>query len=89
MPVAHRHAGLAAVVLGTVVAALVVAGVFVLRDEPTVDPDRATATSAVGERVNRDGGTIRALALGPVLTWDPQRPRATTSRSPVGRSPAR
>jgi hypothetical protein len=54
-------------------AALVVAGVFVLRDEPKVDPDRATATSAVGERVNRDGGTIRALALGPVLTWDPQR----------------
>ena len=90
MPIAHRHAGLAAVVLGTlVVAALVVAGVFVLRDEPTVDPDRATATSAVGERVTTDGGTIRALALGPVLTWDPQRLASRDDMAFAGRVYAR
>lgn len=61
-------------VLGTLlVAALVVAGVFVLREDAPADPERATPTSAVGDRVDQDGGTIRALALGPVLTWDPQR----------------
>ena len=70
----HHHRELAAVVLGTLlVAAMVVAGVFVFRDEDAPDPERATPTSAVGDRVDTDGGALQALALGPVLTWDPQR----------------
>ena len=36
-------------------------------------PEKATPTSAVGDRVDTDGGTLHALALGPVPTWDPQR----------------
>ncbi len=53
--------------------ALVVAGVLTLGAEPPADPDPATPTSAVGDRVDADGGTLRALSLGPVVTWDPQR----------------
>ena len=36
-------------------------------------PRRPRPTSAVGDRVDTDGGTLHALALGPVVTWDPQR----------------
>lgn len=35
--------------------------------------EQATASSAVGDRTDTSGGTIHALALGPVTTWDPQR----------------
>lgn len=58
--------GLVAASLG--VSAAVVAG----RDAPA-DPEKATPTSAVGDRVDGDGGTLHALSLGPVVTWDPQR----------------
>ena len=60
--------------MGALVAVgLVVAGVFALGGEAPADPGKATPTSAVGDRVDTDGGTLHALALGPVLTWDPQR----------------
>ncbi|MEO6790303.1 MAG: ABC transporter substrate-binding protein [Ornithinibacter sp.] len=55
------------------VAALAVVGVLALTrgDTPAAGP--ATPSSAVGERVETSGGSIHALALGPVATWDPQR----------------
>ena len=54
-------------------AALAVSGVlFVGRSAPP-DPEKATPTSAVGDRVDVDGGILHALSLGPVVTWDPQR----------------
>ncbi len=53
--------------------ALVVAGVFALGGNAPADPEKATPTSAVGDRVDTDGGTLHALSLGPVVTWDPQR----------------
>ena len=60
--------------LGAVLAvALVVAGVFALGGNAPADPEKATPTSAVGDRVDTDGGTLHALSLGPVVTWDPQR----------------
>ncbi|HSF98700.1 MAG TPA: ABC transporter substrate-binding protein [Ornithinibacter sp.] len=87
---APGHHGLAAVVLGTLlVAALVVVGVFVLRDDATADPDRATPTAAVGDRVDSDGGAIQALTLGPVLTWDPQRLASRDDMAFAGRVFAR
>ena len=51
----------------------VVAGVFVLGGKAPADSEKAMPTSAVGDRVDTDGGTLHALALGPVVTWDPQR----------------
>ena len=63
-----------ATVLGALlVAVLVVAGVFVFGDKAPADSEKAIPTSAVGDRVETDGGTLHALALGPVVTWDPQR----------------
>jgi peptide/nickel transport system substrate-binding protein len=63
-----------ATVLGALlVAVLVVAGVFVFGDKAPADSEKAIPTSAVGDRVDTDGGTLHALALGPVVTWDPQR----------------
>ena len=60
--------------LGAVlVVGLVVAGVFALGGRAPADPEKATPTSAVGDRVDADGGTLHAIALGPVVTWDPQR----------------
>jgi peptide/nickel transport system substrate-binding protein len=60
--------------VGAVLAvALVVAGVFALGGNAPADPEKATPTSAVGDRVDTDGGTLHALSLGPVVTWDPQR----------------
>lgn len=62
-----------AAVGGLVAAALAVsAALFIGRDAPA-DPEKATPTSAVGDRVETDGGTLQALSLGPVVTWDPQR----------------
>ncbi len=62
-----------AAVGGLVAAALAVSGaLFVGRSAPP-DPEKATPTSAVGDRVDVDGGTLHALSLGPVVTWDPQR----------------
>jgi peptide/nickel transport system substrate-binding protein len=58
---------------GLLVVALVGAGVWVLnRDTATASPD-TVPTSAVGDRVEDGGGTLHALALGPVGAWDPQR----------------
>jgi peptide/nickel transport system substrate-binding protein len=51
----------------------VVAGMFALSAKAPADAERATPTSAVGDRVETDGGTLHALSLGPVVTWDPQR----------------
>ena len=70
----RRRPGLVATLLGAVLAAALVAGaVFVWGGKTPVDPEKATPTSAVGDRVDTDGGTLHALALGPVVTWDPQR----------------
>ena len=70
----RRGPGLRVAAVGALVAvALAVSGViFVGRGSPA-DPEKATPTSAVGDRVETDGGTLHALSLGPVLTWDPQR----------------
>ena len=70
----RRRPGLVATLVGAVLAvALVVAGVLALGGQPQSDPEKATPTSAVGDRVETDGGTLHALSLGPVVTWDPQR----------------
>lgn len=63
-----------ATLVGAVLAvALVVAGVIALSGNAPADPEKATPTSAVGDRVDTDGGSLQALSLGPVVTWDPQR----------------
>ena len=70
----RRRPGLVPTLLGVLlVLAIVVAGVFVLDGNAPADPEKATPTSVVGDRVDTDGGTLHALALGPVVTWDPQR----------------
>lgn len=70
----RRRPGLVTTLVGAVLAvAMVVAGVFAFTREAPADPEKATPTSAVGDRVDTDGGTLRALSLGPVVTWDPQR----------------
>ena len=70
----RRRPGLVPTLVGAVLAvALVVAGVFALGGNAPADPEKATPTSAVGDRVDTDGGTLHALSLGPVVTWDPQR----------------
>ncbi|HET6967373.1 MAG TPA: ABC transporter substrate-binding protein [Ornithinibacter sp.] len=70
----RRGPGLRVAAVGGLVAvALAVSGaLFVGRSAPA-DPEKATPTSAVGDRVDVDGGTLHALSLGPVVTWDPQR----------------
>jgi peptide/nickel transport system substrate-binding protein len=55
------------------VVALAVSGALFVGRPQEADPEKATPTSAVGDRVEADGGTLNALALGPVVTWDPQR----------------
>ncbi|MBR7742976.1 ABC transporter substrate-binding protein [Phycicoccus sp. BSK3Z-2] len=42
------------------------------RESVPTDTD-TTPTSAVGDRVEERGGSLHALSLGPVATWDPQR----------------
>ena len=70
----RRRPGLVSTLVGAVlVVGLVVAGVFALGGRAPADPEKATPTSAVGDRVDADGGTLHAIALGPVVTWDPQR----------------
>lgn len=64
---------MSALVGAVLVVGLVVAGVFALGGRAPADPEKATPTSAVGDRVSADGGTLHAIALGPVVTWDPQR----------------
>ncbi|MBM6405645.1 ABC transporter substrate-binding protein [Phycicoccus sp. CSK15P-2] len=46
-------------------------------------------TSAVGDRVEARGGTIHALSLGPVATWDPQRMSSRSDMAFAGRVFAR
>ena len=53
--------------------ALAVSGALLVGRGQEVDPEKATPTSVVGDRVDTDGGTLNALTLGPVVTWDPQR----------------
>jgi len=55
------------------VVALVVTGVVLSGRDMPADAEKATPSSAVGDRVDADGGTLHALSLGPVATWDPQR----------------
>ena len=62
-----------AAVGGLVAVGLAVSGALYLGRPAPVDPEKATPTSAVGDRVDADGGTLHALSLGPVVTWDPQR----------------
>lgn len=69
--------------------AIVVAGILVLDGNAPADPEKATPTSAVGDRVDTDGGTLHALALGPVLTWDPQRIASRDDAAFAGRVFAR
>ncbi len=77
-------------VLGALlVAVLVVAGVFVFGDKAPADSEKAIPTSAVGDRVDTDGGTLHALALGPVVTWDPQRIASSDDVAFAGRMFAR
>jgi peptide/nickel transport system substrate-binding protein len=66
---ARRVAAIAALVA----VALAVSGVLYLDRSAAPDPEPATRTSAVGDRVDTDGGVLHALSLGPVVTWDPQR----------------
>ncbi len=55
------------------IAILAVVGVLATTREDAPVGEPATPTSAVGDRVDTEGGTVHALALGPVATWDPQR----------------
>ncbi|WP_345208098.1 ABC transporter substrate-binding protein [Fodinibacter luteus] len=86
----RRLPALVAVLLGAVlVVALVVAGVVALSGPAPADPEKATPTSAVGDRVDTDGGTLHALSLGPVVTWDPQRIASRDDMAFAGRVFAR
>ncbi|QKE83944.1 ABC transporter substrate-binding protein [Arthrobacter sp. NEB 688] len=72
-----------------VVAALVGAGVVVARQRgDATDPD-TLPTSAVGDRVETRGGTLSALSLGPVPSWDPQRIASRADMAFAGRVFAR
>jgi peptide/nickel transport system substrate-binding protein len=66
-----------------------VLGVRYLNSRADTPPDTAAATSAVGDRVDTDGGTLHALTLGPVTTWDPQRIASRDDRAFAGRVFAR
>jgi peptide/nickel transport system substrate-binding protein len=62
-----------ALVAALVVAVLAATGAWYLgRDTATASQD-TVPTSAVGDRVDHRGGTLYALSLGPVSSWDPQR----------------
>lgn len=90
-----RHGGrrrrrLLMMVLSTLlVASLAVAGVVYFGGTAPADPEKATPTSVVGDRVDVDGGTLHALALGPVVTWDPQRIASRDDMAFAGRVFAR
>ncbi|HET9022417.1 MAG TPA: ABC transporter substrate-binding protein [Ornithinibacter sp.] len=71
------------------VAGLVVGGVLLVNDRAPADPEKATPTSVVGDRVETNGGTLHALTLGPVLTWDPQRIASRDDMAFAGRVFAR
>ncbi len=72
-----------------VLAVGVVLGVRYLGDGTDTPPDTAAATSVVGDRVDTDGGTLHALTLGPVTTWDPQRIASRDDMAFAGRVFAR
>ncbi len=75
--------------VAVLVAALAVVGVLAVTREDTPVGELATPTSAVGDRVDTAGGTIHALALGPVATWDPQRIGSRDDMAYAGRVFAR
>jgi peptide/nickel transport system substrate-binding protein len=78
------------VLLGSVLAvALAVAGVVFYGGSAPADPEKAVPTSVVGDRVDVDGGTLHALSLGPVVTWDPQRIASRDDMAFAGRVFAR
>ena len=62
-----------AVLGGLLVAVLVATGAWMRSREATVASQETLPTSAVGDRVDTRGGTLHALSLGPVTSWDPQR----------------
>ncbi len=71
------------------VASLAVVGVLASTREDEPAGEVATPSSAVGDRVETSGGTIHALALGPVTTWDPQRIASRDDAAFAGRVFAR
>ena len=86
----RRRPRVLAALLGVLVTALLAGGAgFALGPEPPADPEKATPTSGVGDRVDVDGGTLHALALGPVVTWDPQRIASRDDMAFAGRVFAR
>lgn len=50
------------------------------------DGARTPATTASHERTDERGGTLKALSLGPVLSWDPQRIGARDDAAFAGRT---
>ena len=70
-------AAMVAVLLGSVGGCSLLDG-----DEPTAAPQVAAAD----ERTDEPGGTLRALSLGPVLTWDPQRIASRDDAAFAGRT---
>ncbi|MFC7489667.1 MULTISPECIES: ABC transporter substrate-binding protein [unclassified Knoellia] len=65
------------VVLGTAGGCSVLAG---------GDPPTTPAVTASHERTDERGGTLKALSLGPVLSWDPQRIGARDDAAFAGRT---
>ncbi len=55
------------------VAGLVAGGMFIRQRQAPAASQDTLPTSAVGDRVDTPGGTLHALSLGPVPSWDPQR----------------
>ena len=80
---------LVAAVATLVAVALAVSGVLYLDRSAGPDAQPATPTSAVGDRVEADGGVLHALSLGPVVTWDPQRIASRDDMAFAGRVFAR
>lgn len=72
-----------------VVAVLVGAGVVVARQRGGDTGSDTLPSSAVGDRVDTRGGTLSALALGPVPSWDPQRIASRADMAFAGRVFAR
>ena len=71
------------------VVSLAVAGLVFYGGAAPADPDQASPTSVVGDRVEASGGTLHALSLGPVATWDPQRIASRDDMAFAGRMFAR
>lgn len=80
---------LAGVTAVAVLAGGAVLGTRYLGSGAEAAPETAAATSAVGDRVDTDGGTLHALTLGPVGTWDPQRIASRDDMAFAGRVFAR